>query len=200
MAPAALLQWQHSLLSAVNFVAFLSNFLVAFAPLPQAIAVHQVRSPSHSSSACLVTSPQRKSTGSLRLSVYHLTCVNFLYATLYALEIKNNSIALSSFVNWILTAAFTAHLIAHLDQSQRVCGWLLLLLCFALPVASVLACHSTARDCADLIGRGLYCVCSRAPLRIVMHLRSLPLPRRHFEQCVQCRVICSAASCSANGS
>ncbi len=160
MAPAALLQLQHSVFSAVNFVAFLSNFLVAFAPLPQAIAVHQVRAPSHSPAPCLVTSPQRKSTGSLRMSVYHLTCVNFLYATLYALEIKNSSIALSSFVNWLLTVAFTAHLVVHLEQSQRVGGWLTLLLCLALPVASVHACHSTARDCTDVIGA----CCARALL------------------------------------
>jgi hypothetical protein len=40
----ALHQWQHTILSAVNFVAFLTNFLVAFAPLPQAILVHQVKS------------------------------------------------------------------------------------------------------------------------------------------------------------
>jgi hypothetical protein len=45
MSPTAPQQWQHTTLSLVNFVAFLSNFLVAFAPLPQAITVHKVPRP-----------------------------------------------------------------------------------------------------------------------------------------------------------
>ena len=44
MAPA-MQPWQHTAFSIVSFVALLTNFLVAFAPLPQAITVHQVHSP-----------------------------------------------------------------------------------------------------------------------------------------------------------
>jgi hypothetical protein len=43
MQPAGPQHWQHTIMSAVSFVALLTNFLVALAPLPQAITVHQVR-------------------------------------------------------------------------------------------------------------------------------------------------------------
>ncbi len=39
---------QHMVFSIVSFVALLTNILVAFAPLPQAITVHQVRRPQSS--------------------------------------------------------------------------------------------------------------------------------------------------------
>jgi hypothetical protein len=99
--------------------------------------------------------PQRKNVGSLRLSVYHLTCVNFLYATLYAVEINNSSVLISSLVNWLITIAFTLHLVFHLDQSQRIRCCVLVIIGVILPIASVRACHfigSIGRDCADVIG------------------------------------------------
>ena len=99
-----------------------------------------------------MTPPQRKGTGSLRMSVYHLTCVNFLYATLYALEIKNTSIMISSLVNWCVTLAFTLQLVLYADGSQRGRCCLLVLLCVAFPVASARACHRTAMDCTDVLG------------------------------------------------
>jgi hypothetical protein len=147
---------QSAIFSIVSFLALLTNFLVAFAPLPQAITVHKVRRPPTPKPGTLslphFDSTQRKSTGSLRLSVYHLTCVNYLYAALYAVEIKNMSVMFSSTLNWLITVAFTIQLLVYLDHSQRVRGWLLLLACFVIPVASARACHWTARDCADLIG------------------------------------------------
>ena len=113
---------------------------------------------------------QRKSTGSLRVSVYHLTCVNFLYATLYALEIKNTSLVVSSLCNWLITLAFTLHLILHLDSSQRARGWLLLLLGALLPAASAHACHLAHGDCTAVIGT------ASAPHSLPRHLGLTPPP------------------------
>ena len=106
------------------------------------------------------------------MSVYHLTCVNYLYAALYAIEIQNISVIISSLVNWLITVAFTIQLLVHLEQSPRVRGWLLLAACFALPVASARVCHITIKDCADPIG-ATSVGCTR-PLRS-------PLPRRYLK-------------------
>jgi hypothetical protein len=167
MSPAAPQQLQHTILSVVSFVAFLTNFLVAFAPLPQAISVHQVPRPQCPKPSHLAhrDSFQRKSTGKLRMSVYHLTCVNFLYATLYAVEIKNTSVLVSSLVNWLITLAFTVQLLLHLDPPQRARGWLILVFCCALPVASARACQWAARECADVIGAAPACWFPPAPHR-----------------------------------